>query len=162
MFDWVVRLHESGGLPETPTAVTLTGIIDRLWAHFVESGEGGLACSSLLKRVGAAEADQLVQGLPFQQCEAGDLAAIPALETAGLVRRQDERVRFAHDMLADWARLKHLVEQQLTESDSAIVRAATAGWYKAVRLYCAANPGAAGGRACPVAPGHSCSGRRQP
>jgi hypothetical protein len=76
-----------------------------------------------------------MQGLPLQQCEPGDLAAIPALETAGLVRRQDERVRFAHDMLADWARLKHLVEQQLTASDSAILRAATAGWYRAVRLY---------------------------
>jgi hypothetical protein len=135
VFDWVVRLHEGGGLPETPTAVTLTAIIDRLWAHFVESGEGGLARSSLLKRVGATEADQLMQGLPLQQCEAGDLAAISVLERAGMVRRQDERVRFAHDMLADWARLKHLVEQQLTESDSAILRAATAGWYRAVRLY---------------------------
>jgi hypothetical protein len=134
VFDWVVRLHESGGLPETAT-VTLTAIIDRLWAHFVEAGEGGLARSSLLKRVGATEADQLMQGLPLQQCEPGDLAAIPALETAGLVRRQDERVRFTHDMLADWARLKHLVEQRLTESDSAILRAATAGWYRAVRLY---------------------------
>lgn len=130
-----MRLHESGGLPQTPTVVTLTAIIDRLWAHFVENGEGGLTRSLLLKRVAATEADQMMQGLPLQQCETGDLSAISKLENAGLVRRQDERVRFAHDTLADWARFKQLVEQRLTESDSAIIRAATAGWYRAVRLY---------------------------
>jgi hypothetical protein len=130
-----VRLQESGGLPETPITVTLTAIIDRLWAHFVEYGEAGLARSSFLKRVATMEADQMMQGLPLHQCEAGDLTTIPVLETAGLVRRQDERVRFTHDMLADWARLKQLVEQRLTESDAAIIRAATAGWYRAVRLY---------------------------
>jgi hypothetical protein len=135
VFDWVVRLQESGGLSDTPELVTLTAIIDRLWAHFVESGESGLGRSSLLKRVAATEADQLVQGFPLLRCDAGDLSALPVLEAAGLVRRQDERVRFAHDLLADWARLKYLVEQRLTESDPTILRAANAGWYRAVRLY---------------------------
>jgi hypothetical protein len=135
VFDWVVRLHESGGLAETPEVVTLTAIIDQLWAHFVEGGPNGLVRGALLKRVAAMEADQFVHGLPLSECDTGNLSIIPALESVGLVRRQDERIRFVHDMLADWARLKQLVEQRLTESEAAIHHAAAAGWYRSVRLY---------------------------
>ena len=63
------------------------------------------------------------------------MPVLTRLEAAGLVRRRDEWVRFAHDMFADWARLKHLVEVRLRGSEAAIRRAATAGWYRAVRLY---------------------------
>lgn len=77
----------------------------------------------------------MVQGLPMTECGADALAILPSSEAAGLVRRQDERVRFVHDMFADWARLKQLIEHDLPNSDATVRRAATAGWYRAVRLY---------------------------
>jgi hypothetical protein len=135
VFDWVVRLQEGGGLADDASLVTLTALIDRLWTHFVESDADGLARAALLKRTGAVEADRMIQGLPFSEVSAYELALLPPLETTGLVRRHDERILFVHDMFADWARLKYLVEQRLPDSVTVIRRAAVPGWFRAVRLY---------------------------
>jgi hypothetical protein len=135
VFDWAVRLQAGGGLADADGVGCLTALIDRLWAHFVEGGPDGLGRAGLLKRLAAAEADRLLLGQPLSELGTPDLALLPALEAGGVVCRLDERVRFVHDMFSDWARLKYLVEQGLPESEPTIRRAATAGWYRAVRLY---------------------------
>ncbi len=135
VFDWAARLHAAGGLAAAADVTTLTALIDRLWAYFVEGDSAGLARSALLKRIAATEADGLLQGLPVSEVASAELALVSPLAAAGLVVRRDERLRLVHDMFADWARLKHLIELRLPYSEPTIHQAATAGWYRAVRLY---------------------------
>jgi hypothetical protein len=135
VFDWAARLQAGGGLSDGPAVATLSTLIDRLWTHLVEVGPDGLARAALLKRVAAAEADRLTQGVPLSELAPTDLPLLPSLQVAGLLARQDERVRFVHDAVADWARLRVLVEAGLPESDAGLTRAAGAGWYRAARLF---------------------------
>ena len=44
-------------------------------------------------------------------------------------------MRFAHDLLADWVRLKPLMESRLPDSTAVVKRAAGVGWFRAVRLH---------------------------
>ncbi|WP_020473423.1 hypothetical protein [Zavarzinella formosa] len=135
VFDWVVRFQRSGGFVDKTIPKTLTALIDLMWAHIVEDGPAGLAGAALLKRIGAAEADRLIPGMPSSEAGAEELSSVAALKSTDVVCVSDEQIRFVHDMFADWARLKHLVEQRLEQSEATIRRAATPGWFRAVRLY---------------------------
>lgn len=135
VFDWLTRLATDGGLGEPEGLITLTAVIDRLWSHFVEGDADGLARSALLKRLAGAEADELSSGTPLSFLSADELRLLPRLESFALLRRLDERVWFAHDLLADCARLKLLVESRLPDSAATVRRAAGVGWFRAVRLY---------------------------
>jgi hypothetical protein len=52
-----------------------------------------------------------------------------------LVRLRDERVRFSHDLLGDWARMRVLVGEQSLASSASRDRANLPRWHRAVRLY---------------------------
>src|SRR5262249_34665343 len=61
--------------------------------------------------------------------------ALEALAASDLVRIRDERVRFSHDLLGDWARMRVLVGEQSLSSPSSSDRATLPRWHRAVRLF---------------------------
>ena len=54
---------------------------------------------------------------------------------SNLVRMRDERVRFSHDLLGDWARMRILVGEPTLSSPQNRERADLPRWHRAVRLF---------------------------
>jgi hypothetical protein len=62
-------------------------------------------------------------------------AALGSLIASDLVRIRDQRVRFAHDMLGDWARLYVLIGEPSLSAPDVRTRAKLPRWHRALRLY---------------------------
>jgi hypothetical protein len=136
VLDWVVAAARSGTAIDYPSFVGLTYLIDALWERWIEGdGDDGLGRSRALMQLGILEGDTLATGVPRMRFEAGEQPALGALAKSDLVRLRDERVRFSHDLLGDWARLRVLVGEQSLASTASGDRANLPRWHRAVRLY---------------------------
>ena len=110
IFDWFARRLANHAGTADPSYGGLTGLIDQLWEDWTEGGTENLSRSHLLMTIAASEGDALSRGVPRTQI-GYDQSALPSLVRDDLVRLQDERVSFAHDLLGDWARLRVLVAE---------------------------------------------------
>jgi hypothetical protein len=105
-----------------------------LWIN-AKGDSDGLGRSCVLMHLGVLEGDTLATGVPRMQLEASEQPALGALAASDLVRLRDERVRFSHDLLGDWARMRVLVGEQSFASPASRDRANLPRWHRAVRLY---------------------------
>jgi hypothetical protein len=135
ILDWLVRA--SRGTTEFP-ASSVTGLIpliDYLWGKWVEVGNAAIARSGLLKRLALSEAQSLQVGVPLMELTHPEQLSLPDLLDSKLLHVRNERVRFGHDLLGDWARLKILIGQDPTVTPEARMRSAGLRWHRAMRLY---------------------------
>jgi hypothetical protein len=135
ILDWVVRVVRSGRSIDDRSIIGLTTLIDALWDRWIEGDDNGLGKSHLLMRVVTFEAETLSAGVPRMRLEYGEQQTLPALVASDLIRISDQRVRFSHDLLGDWARMMVLVGEPPTDSPANRDRAASPRWHRAVRLY---------------------------
>jgi hypothetical protein len=135
VLDWVVAAARSGTAINDPSFIGLTNLIDALWERWIEGDTDGLGRSRALMHLGVLEGDTLATGVPRMQLEASEQSALGALAASDLVRIRDERVRFSHDLLGDWARMRVLVGEQSFASPASRDRANLPRWHRAVRLY---------------------------
>ena len=136
VLDWVVAAARSGATIDDPSFVGLTFLIDALWERWVEGdGDDGLGRSHALKQLGILEGDTLATGVPLIRFQASEQPALSALRKSDLVRLRDERARFSHDLLGDWARLRVLMGEQSLAPTASGERANLPRWHRAVRLY---------------------------
>lgn len=135
LLDWVVRAASAGLEFREGQPVTLTALVDRLWGRWVEGDGSAYGRSGLLMKLGELEAITLADGVPRKSLEYQEQDVLASLVTADLVRVRDERVRFAHDLLGDWSRLRLLVGEDPTASADDRKRAASLRWHRAVRLF---------------------------
>lgn len=135
VLDWLARsavqdISDSGG-----AHIGLTGIIDRLWSQWTEGMNNEFSRSHLLMNLGVAEADALSRGVPRRQMGFAEQSALPALVQSGLIRVDNDRVSFGHDLLGDWARMRVLVAEDPTISTTSRSRVLSPRWQQAVRLF---------------------------
>jgi hypothetical protein len=135
LLDWVVRATNAGLEFGDGQPVTLTALVDRLWERWIEEDGSAYARSGLLMKIGDLEAASLADGVPRKNLQYQEQEVLSSLVTADLVRVRDERVRFAHDLLGDWSRLRLLVGEEPTASAGDRKRAASPRWHRAVRLF---------------------------
>ena len=136
ILDWVVVAARSGAAMNDPSFVGLTSLIDALWERWVVGDDSdGLGRSRVLRHLGILEGDTLSAGIATMQLEHSEQGALAALAASDLVRIRDERVRFSHDLLGDWARMRVLVGEQSLSSPAMDDRANLPRWHRAVRLY---------------------------
>ena len=136
ILDWVVIAARSGAAINDQTFVGLTSLIDALWDRWVVGDDSdGLGRSRVLKHLGILEGDTLSAGIASMQLEQSEQTALAALAASDLVRVRDERVRFSHDLLGDWARMRVLVGEQSLTLPAMDGRANLPRWHRAVRLY---------------------------
>lgn len=134
MLDWFVRFAQGGGQLGT-AVVGLTNLIDALWDYWVARGTDGPARADLLKQVGAIEADEHLLSVPTSKLGHAEQMTLGKLLDTELLRRRDERVQFAHDLLADWARLRVLIGEDWVTDEAKRERFTMPKWFRAVRLY---------------------------
>jgi hypothetical protein len=109
ILDWLVAAACSGKAINPASIVGVSYLVDALWERWVEGDTDQLGRSQLLMRLGMLEGDTLLASVPRMQLEQSEQAALGSLTASDLVRIREQRVRFTHDMLGDWARLNVLI-----------------------------------------------------
>jgi hypothetical protein len=135
LLDWVVRATNAGLEFGEGQPVTLTALVDRLWERWIEEDGSAYGRSGLLMKLGDLEASTLADGVPRKSLQYQEQEVLSSLVSGDLVRVRGERVRFAHDLLGDWSRLRLLVGEEPTASAGDRKRAASPRWHRAVRLF---------------------------
>ncbi|TWT49045.1 hypothetical protein KOR42_39610 [Thalassoglobus neptunius] len=135
ILDWVVRASQSGSEFGKANLTGLISLIDYLWSRWIESDDRGMAGGGLLKKIAFIEASGLAAGVPLASLEYSEQQALNSLISADLLKRRSERIKFSHDLLGDWARLRVLIGDDPTVSHEGIQRCAMARWHRAVRLF---------------------------
>lgn len=135
ILDWVVRASESGRELGKANLSGLISLIDYLWNRWIESDDRGIAGGGLLKKIAVIEASGLAAGVPLTSLEYSEQQALNSLMSADLLKRRSERIKFSHDLLGDWARLRVLIGDDPTVSREGIQQIAMARWHRAVRLF---------------------------
>jgi hypothetical protein len=135
VLDWVVAAAQGGTAINDPSFIGLTHLIDALWGRWIEGDSDGLGRSRVLMRLGILEGDSLSTHVPRMQLDQSEQPALGTLAASGLVRIREERVRFSHDLLGDWARMRVLMGDQSLSSPAARDRAILPRWHRAMRLF---------------------------
>ena len=135
ILDWCARTLQAGSIDQDHPLLGLTALIDLLWEHWVEAGDDSLARSHVLMRIATLEAEALSAGVPRLSLDHGEQQTLPGLINSDLVRLREERVRFSHDLLGDWARLRVLIGDEPITSADGRKRAELPQWHRAIRLF---------------------------
>lgn len=135
ILDWLVAAARSGKAINPASIIGVSYLVDALWERWVEGDTNQLSRSHLLMRLGTLEGDTLLASVPRMQLEQSEQAALGSLTSSDLVRIRDQRVRFTHDMLGDWARLHVLVGEPGLSAPSVRARAKLPRWHRAMRLF---------------------------
>ena len=135
ILDWLVAAARSGKAINPASIIGVSYLMDALWERWVEGDTDQLARSHLLMRLGTLEGDTLLASVPRMQLEQSEQAALGSLTSSDLVRIRDQRVRFTHDMLGDWARLNVLIGESGLSAPSVRARSKLPRWHRAMRLF---------------------------
>ena len=135
ILDWLVAAARSGKAINPASIIGVSYLVDALWERWVEGDTDQLSRSHLLMRLGTLEGDTLLASVQRMQLEQSEQAALGSLTSSDLVRIRDQRVRFTHDMLGDWARLNVLIGEPGLSSPSVRARAKLPRWHRAMRLF---------------------------
>jgi hypothetical protein len=135
ILDWLVVAARSGKAIDPASIIGVSYLVDALWERWVEGDTDQLSRSHLLMRLGTLEGDTLVASVPRMKLEQSEQAVLGSLTSSDLVRIRDQRVRFTHDMLGDWARLNVLIGEPGLSSPSVRARAKLPRWHRAMRLF---------------------------
>jgi hypothetical protein len=135
ILDWLVAAARSGKAIKPASIINVSYLMDALWEHWVEGDTDQLGRSHLLMRLGTLEGDTLLASVPRMQLEQSEQAALGSLTSSDLVRIRDQRVRFTHDMLGDWARLYVLIGEPGLSAPYVLARAKLPRWHRAMRLF---------------------------
>jgi hypothetical protein len=135
ILDWLVASARSGKAINPASIISVSYLMDALWERWVEGDTDQLGRSHLIMRLGALEGDTLLPSVPRMQLEQSEQAALRSLISSDLVRIRDQRVRFTHDLLGDWARLNVLIGEPSLSAPYVRSRAKLPRWHRAMRLF---------------------------
>lgn len=133
--DWVVNQVRKSSAVNTRGWAGVSDVIDWLWKSWVTSGPERFARANLLKRLATLESEVLSFGVPLSKLSAAECDTLSGLADAKLVRESDDRVYFEHDLLADWARLRCLIEVRAHAAGVLAERSVSPRWHRAIQLY---------------------------
>lgn len=135
VLDWIADCSVKTVTPDPRAWVGLSDLVDWVWESWIAQGGDRHICSAMLKRIAESEGRSLTVGVPLGELNPAHLHALSELERCGLLRIQNEKAYFTHDLLGDWARLRLLIEEEDGAAASLRSRADHPRWHTAVRLY---------------------------
>ncbi len=135
ILDWIA-VAASQSDKSLSSLVGMSEIIDWVWKNWIRTGSARHARAGLLKHLGEQEAVSFSGGTPTGDLDTEQQRMLASLEDDNLLVIKKERVRFAHDLMGDWARLHILIGQtdsilpgKLREYSILPI------WHHAIRLY---------------------------
>ncbi len=137
VLDWIAdcSVKTKTETPDPRTWLGLSSLVDWVWESWIAQGGDPHVCSAVLKCIAEFEGRSLTVGVPLGELNPSHLHALSNLERCGLLRVQNEKAYFTHDLLGDWARLRILIEGENGAAASLRSRAGHPRWHTAVRLY---------------------------
>ena len=127
---WVIHAAGQFQRQDGSVALSLTAIADRLWIHWTDNKP---SVQRLLVRLAEREAD-FEHSFAISELESGDAVVFDARPVACPLRVDETgRIRFQHDLAADWARyhrLKEIADDTLRWAQFA----ANPFWHGALRM----------------------------
>lgn len=134
ILDWVASSVSSD--PRTKVDwIGVSEIIDSIWAWWRGNDADRYSRESVLKKVGKEEAKSFSRVVVLDSLTIPEQAILSDLENLGLIRVQEGRVNFTHDLIGDWSRLQTLVA--IPPQRRPVVlreRAENPRWHNAIRL----------------------------
>lgn len=111
-------------------------VADWYWSEIVAPGND-VARSSVAQKLAGLEANRFEDGVATsdETLSAGDAIAARQLGQCGVLSINDERIRFDHDLTADWARSRFLLSRGDQASASIAEKASNPRWHRAIRLH---------------------------
>jgi hypothetical protein len=109
-------------------------LVEWWWEHQVRGPKPLAAEERVARQLAARMADELTTELPPDAAAGAEEAASTLVRKRVLSRTRDGRLRFDHDLLADWSRVMHL--RSLGHAALAFMRVHTENppWLRAIRL----------------------------
>ena len=139
VLDFVLIAAATRPLSSDRPWVGISDVMDWVWEFWVEDGAGeaggSLARAELLKELGERDGSGLAGTIPVSDVQHAALRALGELVEDGIVRRQDERFRFDHDLVGDWARVRILVGIWSATPDCLLQRSPLPRWHRAIRFF---------------------------
>ena len=134
ILDFVARSHQTVDSNTPSSWTTESDVLDWLWDYWTGTDSHRHARSALLKKAGEAEGSSLAASIAASSLDQAESQMLGQLEQRHVLRVKDERIRFAHDLIGDLARLRVLIG---ANHDAQAIRdhVLQPRWHRAVRLY---------------------------
>lgn len=126
----------SGGQEATALWKSETDIIAWWWRDRICDGRQISPCGSLARRIAEQMADQLETELPDEVARDAEDAASALISRGVLAPTVDGRLRFTHDLYADWCRLQGLRQRRDDLLQFAREHIENPPWFRTLRLHC--------------------------
>lgn len=134
ILDWVAIAAATRNDVATRAWVGLSELMDCVWDYWIGSDSDRLARAGVLKKLAQIDGAGLVAAMPLSALDQTELRTLGAPELSHLVRDEEERIRFTHDLVGDWARVRVLIGEPAI-SRALIERATLPRWHRAIRFY---------------------------
>jgi len=135
VLDWVLTEAAADSGVDARGWAGLSDVVDWVWEHWAGPASDRFQRGSLLKAIGDREATTLAVGVRLSDLDTAQQGVLGGLEASHLVSVKDERVRFTHDLVGDWARLRLLIEEEPVTAEILKARVPNVRWQQAIRLY---------------------------
>jgi hypothetical protein len=135
ILDWVLRADVPQRFSAMRPWIGETEIIDCIWERWQGQDTKKHARDALLRALGEREGERLSAAVHVAMVPSTELPLLGELENEGLIRVSGPSVRFAHDLMGDWARYRVL---KLAGDDAPVKIKELAHiprWGRAIRLY---------------------------
>ena len=124
----------SGQIAESLVLASEADLIDWWWEQQVRGIKAITAEERVVRQLAARMADELCTELPPDAVTGSETATNELVRNRVLRMTQDGRIRFHHDLLADWSRVRHLLS--LGKDVMVFIRAHVENppWLRAIRI----------------------------
>jgi hypothetical protein len=128
----------AGVLPDTAKLQWAgeSDLVAWFWQSVVLQGKDGRVRAGALQRLAQLQGDERVFETPSMTLKPAEVSALETAERSGLCAFSDEgRVEFAHDLYADWARMRCVLAHESSLPSYLESRTSIPHWHNAIRLY---------------------------
>lgn len=133
VLDLFARRLEAGGTVNTGVLIGESSLIMWYWNGEIEAHRNSLIRGSILKRLAEKFANELIVELPATELS-DDLSAIQELIRDRILKNRNNRISFEHDLIADWTRLRILIDKYPNVNEYIKDKITSPIWCKALRL----------------------------
>jgi hypothetical protein len=133
--DIVARNLGSGESMET--WATESALATWFWERAIRTGGSAIVRDQVARRLAVLLGDQLIPGIPLANFSNDEVAILRDLTREGKLSIDERRrsIRFAHELIADWARQAELQSQGEAAGSFLKTRLASPSWHRAVRFH---------------------------
>jgi hypothetical protein len=136
ILDLLATRIASGSHVETATWVGETDVATWYWDSYVRSGDTQHVRERFAIMLAEKEASELRSVFPLDTFSVSELAPYESLRIDGTCQSTpDGRIKFAHDLFGDWARLRILIAHTDDFPSFIETRIDSPLWHRAIRLY---------------------------